>query len=323
MNRFNTLLLALLIIQLVLTAFMFSGNNENAVYQSGDSFIDIQLDSLDEISITDAGQKVVNLRKQDQQWLLPDYFDVAVSDTKLKRVIESLSAIKTGWPVARTETSAPRFKVDEEKFEKRIDFKLQGKVVETLYLGSSPGFRKVHTRKSGDNAIYNVEFSTYELSTQNKDWMSKDLLKQDTTQLNRVKVNDLELSHTGEHWQLAGLSAQQQTVSDAAKGLINKLSNLTYTEIVDTTEQAEFGLKTPDLIVELSHKSGEVTQLKFAKSDDDDYFGQSSAQPYYFNISHYSLKPILDINRERLVTKQAPKTTSEPSQNPETPDPFE
>ena len=315
MTRFNTLLAALLVVQLLITIFVWTRDDDHSVYQADDNLITINLGSIDTITITDADKQALNLGKVGEQWQLPDYYDVAINTEKFDRVIEQLQAIKTGWPVATTEDAAPRFKVAKDKFETRIDFKQQDKIIETLYFGISPRYRKVHVRKAANNEIYNIEFGTYELSTKGKDWMTKDLLKLDATDLNQVKINDLVLVRMDGEWQLEGLTENQNTAKEAASNLINKLTNLSYTEITGNSDKLESGFETPDLSVELTNKSGEIIKLDFAKKDGEDYIAKSSALIHYFKVSQFSLEAILKINRDELVAERVDTDITDPAEN--------
>ncbi len=303
MNRINSVLIVILIVQLLLTVIVFSSNDSNNFTQSSENLMTVKLDTVDTITITNAEKQQLNLHKVGKQWLLPDYFNVAVDTEKFDRTSQNLLAMKTSWPAATSEDAAPRFEVADDKYQTRITFKQQNNIIETLYLGKSPSFRKVHVRRADDKEIYNISFNTYELSTQYKDWMAKDLLKLDAATLTRVKTTNLELTHKDSKWQLENLKDNEQTNSDSSSNLINKLSNLVYTEIMGITELQEYGLNKADFTIELTQQAGTIVKLTFAKSQGDDYIGKSSAHPYYFKISQYSLQPIIDITREQLISK--------------------
>jgi hypothetical protein len=137
--------------------------------------------------------------------------------------------------------------------------------------------------------------------------MIKDLLKLDADTLTRVKTTNLELTHKDSQWQLENLKENEEMNSDSSNNLINKLSNLVYTEIMGITELPEYGLNKADFTIELTQQAGTIVKLTFAKSQGDDYIGKSSAHPYYFKISQYSLQAIIDITREQLISKNKPE----------------
>jgi len=59
-------------------------------------------------------------------------------------LIDKLEGAEAAWPVATSESSAERFEVSDAKFQRRIRFFADDAVVTELFLGTSPGFRRVH-----------------------------------------------------------------------------------------------------------------------------------------------------------------------------------
>lgn len=308
MIKNNALLLAVFIAQLLLTLVLFS-EDDTSVYRSSENLIDIKIDAIDAITITTVDKQELTLRKKGGQWQLPGYFNIAINTDKFTQVTGNLLAIKTNWPVARTGESAPRFKVAKDKFKTRITFAQQGQIVDTLFLGTAPDFRKVYIRKAGHPEIYSIKFNTYELSTIGKDWMSKDLLKVDASKLVTVKSNNLVLLRKADNWILDKLADNQLTLQEPAHALINKLSNLNYTEIIGDGEIGEYQFNNPDLVVELTNKAGKTWKLVFAKNKNSDYIVKSSMFSHYFKVSQYELQAILESTLAQLITE---KTTTSP-----------
>lgn len=304
MNKSNTLLLAILATQLLLTIFLYFGANDNKSYLVKTNYLAVDFNAIDEITITDASKQELKLSQSLQQWQLPDYYAIVVNTEKLNRVSESLLAIKSGWPIASTESAASRFKVAKDKFERRITFSQKGKIVEDLYLGISLDLRKVYVRRANHAEIYNVEFSTFELSTKGKDWATKDLLRIAVDDLAQIKIHNIVLAHKENKWQLDNLDKSQQTSLVPTNKLIKALSNLVYTEIVGTTEPTEYRLRKHVMVIETTSKKGASNQLSFAKVNADNYIAKSSLYPYYFKISQFKLKSLLDISRQQLITQK-------------------
>ena len=193
MKRKNLILSALLIIQLLLIVILFTAKLQvNAVFSSDQKLLNLQQTEFDTIAITAPGEPKLLLSKTDQQWTVPDYHDVKANQNKVNDMITKLLAINESWPVAKTESAAPRFKVASDKFERSISFIKQGENVKTLYLGSSPGIKKVHARVHGQDRIFSIDFSTFEISTQGKDWMDRNLLKLDGDELIGIDPDDVD-----------------------------------------------------------------------------------------------------------------------------------
>lgn len=62
------------------------------------------------------------------------------------------------------------------KYQRHQQLLQDEQLVADLYVGTSPGFRKVHIRKVDDDAIYAVGLNSYEMPVKVSDWLHKTLL---------------------------------------------------------------------------------------------------------------------------------------------------
>lgn len=311
MTNKSPMLMATLFAQLFLSILWFASEDKFSVYQANENLLDLKLSSIDTITIRNSDQQQLGLQKVGKQWQVPDYYRVVVDDHKFTKVIDDLLTIKTNWPIASTTEAATRFKVAEDKFETQIVFKKQDQIIDTIFLGTAPSFRKVHLRKAGQDEIYSLELNTYEFSTAGKDWMSKDLLKFDSNEKVKIKSNDLVLLHQAGKWLLEDQAENQKTLQEPTKTLINQLSNLSYTEIIGDSLKDEYGFSEPDLVIAITDKADNSHKLIFAKSEDGNYIGKSSDYPYYFKVSEYSFQAILDTTPASLIAEIPDDKTQE------------
>jgi Domain of unknown function (DUF4340) len=137
---------------------------------------------------TTTGLATVELAKQDGKWVLPGYFNAPVDKFKLNDVLDELSDLKRGLPVATSSSALERFKLVDDNFERRLTLSAGKKVLSTVYFGSSAGVRKTDARTSRDHAVYNVDLATYELPTQPSDWFDAGILEGDINALSQMDV---------------------------------------------------------------------------------------------------------------------------------------
>lgn len=130
----------------------------------------------------------VELAKQDGKWVLPGYFNAPVDKFKLSDVLDELSDLKRGLPVATTSSALKRFKLVDDNFERRLTLSSGKKVLSTVYFGSSSGARKTDARTASDHAVYDVDLATYELPTQPSDWFDAGMLESDADALSQLDV---------------------------------------------------------------------------------------------------------------------------------------
>ncbi len=83
------------------------------------------------------------------------------------------------------------------------------KVVGDLYLGTSPGFKKVHARRADSDDIYAITFANYEATARTDDWLDKALLK---------PTGDVTAVTRPDHWRVAARRARCGRSRDSRDG---------------------------------------------------------------------------------------------------------
>src|SRR5690606_2141252 len=81
------------------------------------------------------------------------------------------------WPVAHSSAARQRFQVADYYYQKRLTLLSNGEILGTIFLGTSPGFRKVHARNEQQDAIHSIAFNTFEAPAVNNGWLDTRLLQ--------------------------------------------------------------------------------------------------------------------------------------------------
>src|SRR5690606_5406739 len=100
-----------------------------------------------------------------------------------------------------------------------------------LYLGTSPGLRQTHTRRAGEDAIYNLPISSFEFAGDNNDWMDKSLLAMSGAQ--GVQGQDFSLEKNGDAWVLADLEEGELLEQSRATEIASALASLRVLRVAD------------------------------------------------------------------------------------------
>ncbi len=320
MKKMTVILSAILVVQLLLVGILFSQGQEMGAFQSGEKLLGLELSQLDQITI-ETKDKKLNLKKEQGKWLLPDYFKAPVDNAKLQKLAGKLFSLPVSWPVATTEDSAVRFKVSKDEFERTISFANDGKILKTLYLGSSPGFKKIHARVDGQPEIFSIDFAAYQAPVEADDWLDKDLLAVvDTVNLNKVETEKFTLTKEGEAWQIVGLEEGKIANQEKISTWLGKLAKLQYDGILGTDAKPEYSLEKPVFNAELFLESGEKIVITIGKMAND-YVIKSSIQPFYFKASQYQVQALLDADAEKFSepksSESQKKKNAEDGQKPE------
>ncbi len=153
MNRTVPVLTTLVVLQLALAvALAFSGQDYGA-FQSGQKLMALDAESVDRIIIQGEKGKPVELLKDGDKWIMPDLDRFPVAAQPAEALVTKVAGLTKGWPVATSSSAADRFKVGAEKFERKLTFFEDNREIGTLFIGSSPSFRNVNARVSGEDEI--------------------------------------------------------------------------------------------------------------------------------------------------------------------------
>ena len=170
MNR--SILAGLLALQILIVAGVYAWNLREP--ERPDQFFDFDLDEITQVEIRRDDQTVQVLR-QEEDWRLAD--GKPADGDKIERVLEKLVSASTGWPVATSSSTAARFEVTEDTFQKRLTLYAGEDIVADTYFGTSPSFRLTHISDVDGGPVYAIEFSNYELGDDHSSWLDKNLLR--------------------------------------------------------------------------------------------------------------------------------------------------
>jgi len=132
---------------------------------------------LDEIHVGDDQENEAVLLKTGDRWILPDLTGLAVSPDLIEKLLQGVIHANTGWPVASTVAARQRFQLTDYNFQRRLTLIGNGELLGTIYLGSSPGFKKVQARNSVQDAIFTIAYNSFDASGINSDWLDKRTLQ--------------------------------------------------------------------------------------------------------------------------------------------------
>ena len=305
MNKTLKILTGLLAVQLVLAGAVFFKNHRGGTLAADEPLLRIGADDFDQVVVTEPGKPSVTLAKKDGRWVLPDLWDFPVAKDKIALTLDKLRELKITWPVGDTAEARKRCKVTEESFEKKVVFLKGGKEKKTLYLGTSPEYRKVHFRPSDRNGVYLAEFGYHDLAMVPADWEDKKFLSMDRAGVMRIETPDVQLVNKETGFQVDPLKPGEQGKPSEVESLVSQITNLTYVELLGTTALPDYGLETPAYKITVRTKDGQTTILSFGKpKTGDDYYLKSSATPYVFKLAKSTVDSLKSATRAKLIASK-------------------
>jgi hypothetical protein len=287
----------LFIAQVLLILGVFAYQQHSRVQVDAQPLLAIKTADIDRVVIQDASNKVT-LQKIGSQWQLPELHQLPVDQQKLDEILQKLDGTKLTWPVTTTASSHERFEVTSNKFQRRIELFQGDNKKADLWLGSTPGFKKIHLRREGEDQVYTVELTAFEFATASNDWLQSDLLA--VKDANSIKAADYELQKTGDAWSFSGVnqsSSSEKVNASKATELANAFSSLQVQEVVTQMPQGE------TTKVSVKSAAGEF-HYEFTKAGSD-YFVTRNGRDVTFKLSQSEFERIANVKKASLLASES------------------
>lgn len=308
MTRFSVILLGVLGVQLGLALILsFSGSNY-AAYQSDEPLLAFERTKIDGFSIGESGGNSVELVKKDDRWIIPAMADFPANQVLADKLLDKLSKLEKGWPIATTSDAAERFKLTDENHERQIILKAGDDEVARLMIGSAPAFKLAHARIAGENEIYNVKLATYEAGARGEEWMDRDYLDIDREKITAIEFGDIKLERKDDKLIPAGLEEGETAKLPELSRLIHAIAYPTFETVVGTGQEALAKLDPAELTIEVQVMDGDPVTYRYKKEKDGDaYLLGSSAHDFVFRVAAATIETLVKAKREDLINAKKPE----------------
>ncbi len=307
MKRTIIIAATLLVLQIgLVVALQFGGHTGSDISKPDAPLLGFAVDAVTALEITGPDNDRMVLQKSGGGWLLPDSFAAPASPEQVAALFTRLSGLKQGFAVATSSAAAKRFKVADDLFQRHVVLKAGAGVVGDLYVGTSPGFRQIHARKAGSEAVVVVELSTFELETGADKWLDKNMVQIKEEDIDTIAFSDFVLQPKDNAWQLADLPEGQVTDAKAAGDLVAKASGLTVQAVLKPQDVEPLFTTTPTLRYTITRKGGGAVEFRLVKGEGDSYVLKQSERDLYCKVHSLQVESLLIASRDSLIAKAAP-----------------
>lgn len=230
----------------------------------------------------EADAEPIELSRTGDDWTFAD--GVKADRSKIDSVLEKLADAQGAWPVATSGSSQERFEVTAEKHQRNLTLSGADGVLAELYLGTSPGYRRVHARRVDAEEVFSIDFANHEVPTTKDDWLDNGQLA--SAGVTRVALEGgwtLEKSEEG--WRVDGAAAD----AGAAQKLIDRLEGLRVTGFHEGDEGA---LEAPRVLT-VEDAQGTLALTLRHDAADDAYVIESDRVSGRFELPSYVAEQIL------------------------------
>ncbi|MEP4486416.1 MAG: DUF4340 domain-containing protein [Halioglobus sp.] len=292
MNRAIALLTLTFALQIAITAHLYWPDSAPELLPSTPLTL-LEPAAIDEIHIEDSKGNETRLKRAESGWLLPEVDNLPADDAKVEALLRVVSSTAHGAPVADSIAARQRFRVASYHYQRRIRLHKAGQVQDEIYLGTSPGFRRVHARNDTTDAIYSIPFNKFDASGVEDDWLARSMLQVGAPDL--IQGPGFALIRDGVGWvnQNGGLPEAREL--DA---LLRVLSSLQIDGVANEDDHRSIAELEPNLTLELT-ADGEQVVLDFFSMNEERYV-LSSEYPVIFKLAAYHYDRILGLDRQLL-----------------------
>ncbi|MEJ2612338.1 MAG: DUF4340 domain-containing protein [Candidatus Thiodiazotropha sp.] len=312
MKRLILILSSLLVAQVVLAITINLADTGHGAFKPEEKLLAFDPESVDTLQISD-GQTQILLRKQAGGWVLPENQDFPVDNLVIKPVLEQLSTMGKGWPVATSQEALKRFKVADDLYEYHLTFSNHDKEVAQLYIGTSPGFRKVHARPGDEERVFSIDFDSWRVSAKVDDWIDKKLLQLDKDKIANIDVSNIKLINENGHFKLADIKDNETLNQTQVDSFVDTLAGLQITSLFKPESNLNKLLEATKFEVKIKTKSGDDLLYKFSKPKDADYYVlQRSDKAYSYKVAEQTAKQLFDTKRKKLLSMAKSDQKTEP-----------
>ncbi|NKC01356.1 MAG: DUF4340 domain-containing protein [Pseudomonadales bacterium] len=258
-----------------------------------------------DVTRIDVGDKAntASIAKGDSGW---EIAGLPADEEKITSILQKLTELEAPWPVATSADALARFEVSEENHQRRVTVYAGEESVLELFLGTSPGYQRVHARKADDGGIYSVALSNYELPTDVGGWMDKALFaeREAPTEIvaNLADGSKTYLSKGDEGWHMGGEVVDQ----DVATTYANRFKTFRVLGIYDGDKELEL-----QGIIELGDPVTQSLEI-FREVEEGDYALRVEGFSDAFEVSAYNAEQILMTDVEFSI-EEASALEAEPT----------
>lgn len=303
-----SILAVVLVAQLALAGALYFRSSDSAAAMQGPLFT-FDTEAVDAIRITDTKGDTIRIERTDSGWQLPAAEGFPASQAKVDRLLSNAHAFSGRLPVARSKASWKRFSVAPEKYERRIEFIVDGETRATLYVGDSAGAGQVYVRGKGDTMLYEVDFALHYAATDVEDWLDQSVAAVSPAKVRKIVLPEFTLKRAAKEsgWKLirGGSKPETWAKDEEVDQLLSRLAKPDFEGVA----KAEAPEGEPAFVYTLVTKEGEKIRYAFYGVDQQDAQPRfyREGQPWAYQVSDDWVAKLKELKAKRFVAEKPDK----------------
>jgi len=314
-----TALGALLVLQILIAFLLGIGGKKIGPAESEGPLLAFDSEQVTSLRVRASEGEQVRITKTQDGWIIPALKDLPAAEHKVTGLLAKLAGLQKGVPVATSEGALKRFKVAADAFERKLVLERGEAPPAILYLGDSPGFRRLFARAEGDRAIYEAQLGLFDAPDQADNWSDRTLLHLDAKTIRKLALAGLTLERTDDDWRLVDLATGEEQDQQAIKNKVRALTNLDFLTVLVGEDKPALNTDAAPIELEATLAEGEPIRYRISKlAKSDDYLLEASNRPQDFRLAGYEVKALTNLRRADLLKKpeEDKETTEDVSAGP-------
>lgn len=358
LNRTNTILAALMLIQALAVAVLALAGRAAPIQNTGAPLLaGFDPETVTQVAFQDADKnEVVVMKDAAGVWTLANGYPI--TETRIAPILNSIKSFDTGRLIAQNRSSHTRLKVADDTFERRIEVK-RGDTVDTLFLGSSTGANATHVRLGGSDSVYLVSgLSAFEVPTSAVSWVNPIYFSIDQSIIQYLKVENangvFEFRRDGESLVFSGLGAGEIANPTLSTSLTNNIASIRLDAPLGKELKPEYGMDKPLAVITIQTRreivptpTALVTNtpdpllppitpqpvqpqieeksytIQIGAKLDEGYIVKSSESEFYVRIAAFGAEYWVNMARDKVIATPTPTPTVDPNLTPTIPPTLE
>lgn len=318
MIKLKSKLSTLLFIQCLLIIAIFWTNYQSDSARQSQPLLSFNKNLVNRITIT-GSEKSIQLENKNNHWIIAGNEPklMPVDSKKLNILLDKLLSLKVNWPTSTSTSSHKRFEVTHDSFQKHLQLYSNNSVVGNIYLGTSPGFKKVHVRREGEDEVYSVQINSFDLPVESNEWLNKSLIRaKDITSISGI---DYMLIKEQETWKLS----QKAIIDTANNSKLNKQKVEELTSTLTSINVEEIAnIEIPKESLKIKVASNNILWIYTFFKDKENFYVQRNDIESPFKISENDYNNMTKTNLSSLIAektayKEKDDVAKDVAQNPE------
>ncbi|MFV0277393.1 MAG: DUF4340 domain-containing protein, partial [Parahaliea sp.] len=202
-----------------------------------------------------------------------------------------------GFPVAESGAARQRFQVTSYRFHRQLNFYQGDRLLATIYLGGSPGYRRVYARNERQDAIFSLQYNNHDAPVSTGAWLDPQLAQ--IAQPVALTVDGLALQRDIDGQWRTRAGAQVNT--QALDTLVKTLASIRVTGVAGEEMQGKLRAEARvQRSIDIDTLSGQTIQLALLQYGKGFYLRDSRYPPLFQLAPHQYLR-LLGVDGEALT----------------------